>query len=53
MKDLILSIVLIILSKSIYAQINSNKIKLYENVQDSVLGTDIILKNNEIVFQKT
>lgn len=37
----------------LYAQVNQDNVKLSPNVQDSVLGTDIILKNNEIIFQKT
>ena len=37
----------------LYSQVNLKQTKLSENVQDSVLGTDVILKNNEVIFQKT
>lgn len=33
-------------------QVDFKKVKLSKNVQDSILGTDIVLKNDEVVFAK-
>lgn len=52
-KKKLLILILALMPVMLCAQVNLEKTKLSDGVQDSVLGTDIVLKNNEIIFQKT
>ena len=44
--------ILSFLPLSIFAQVDHKKVVLSEGVQDSLLGTSIILKDNSVIFQK-
>lgn len=53
MKKQLYLLLLIFAPVIIYGQVGKMNILLSENVQDSLLGTSIVLKNSEIIFQKT